>query len=566
MISQTRPTADRTQAAPSPPAHWLRAPRASTMLAVLSLVVLTCVTFWPILNNGFVNWDDPANYLSNGHLGFSADDVTWAWTTFHLGAYEPLAWMVSSGEYVVWQFDPRWYHAVSIGLHAATAVAVYFLTVEILRLCRAGSAFETAAAAAASTAWFAVHPQRVEVVAWITAQPNLLCALFCLWSILAYLHAVEPSGSLNRRWLNVSLALFVASLLSKAPAVSLPVVLLVLDVYPLRRVTSQMAPGQTILALIWEKAWFFLFSAVFSVLAFLAKAQTFHGVLLPYSGFASRVIAAGYSTWFYLSKLVVPSEFLPYYRLPGLVTLSNAAYLVPVLLIFAISLLLLFARKWLPNLLATWVVFLVILAPVSGFVSMSTQLVADRHAYLASMAWCPLLAYGLTTRRVLRARWTSVLAATTCLLAIAWLATSTRKLVPTWHDSETLWRHALDYKSGRTMMAYNNLASAYLENGDVNDAVSLYRSALTDDINPTDLNGRVLVLFNFADVLVRLGRNEEAIEQYQKMAEIAPVGADTHYRWGVALSQAGRRTEATVHFNQALKLDPGRAGANSALP
>jgi len=116
------------------------------------------------------------------------------------------------------------------------------------------------------------------------------------------------------------------------------------------------------------------------------------------------------------------------------------------------------------------------------------------------------------------------------------------------------------------MMAYNNLASAYLENGDVNDAVSLYRSALTDDINPTDLNGRVLVLFNFADVLVRLGRNEEAIEQYQKMAEIAPVGADTHYRWGVALSQAGRRTEATVHFNQALKLDPGRAGANSALP
>jgi len=323
--------------------------------------------------------------------------------------------------------------------------------------------------------------------------------------------------------------------------------------------TSRTVPGQTITALIREKAWFFLFSVVFSALAFLAKAQTFKGVLLPYSGFGSRVIAAGYSTWFYLSKLAVPSEFLPYYRLPGLVTFRNSAYLVPLLLVFAISLLLLLARKWLPNLLATWVVFLVIVAPVSGFISMSTQLVADRHAYLASIAWCPLLAYGLTTRRVLRARWMSVLVAATCMLAIGGLATMTRELVPTWHDSEALWRHAVDYKSGRTMMAYNNLASAYLQSGEVNEAVNLYRSALADDVNPTDLNGRALVLFNFADVLVRLGRNEEAIEQYQKMTEIAPVGAETHYRWGVALSQAGRRTEATIHFKQALKLDPSRA-------
>jgi tetratricopeptide (TPR) repeat protein len=523
------------------------------MLAVLSLVALTCVTFWPILNNGFVNWDDPANYLTNGHLGFSTDDLTWAWTTFHLGAYEPLAWMVSSAEYIVWQFDPRWYHAVSIGLHAATAVAVYLLTVRILRLCRAGSAIAPTAAAAVSTAWFAVHPQRVEVVAWITAQPNLLCALFGVCSILAYLHSVEPSGTLSRRWLNGSLALFVASLLSKAPAVSLPVVLLVLDVYPLRRMTSQTELGQTIPALIREKVWFFLFSAVFSVLAFLAKARTFNGVLLPYAGFGSRVIAAAYSTWFYLSKLAVPSEFLPYYRLPGPVIWRNSAYLVPVLLLSAISLLLLLGRKWLPNLLATWAVFLIILSPVSGFISMSTQLVADRHAYLASMAWCPLLAYGLTTRRVLRARWTRVLAAATCVLAIAWLTTRTHELVRTWHDSEALWQHALDYESGRTMMAFNNLASAYLEKGKVNEALNLYRSALVDDVNPTDLNGRALVLFNFADVLVRLGRNEEAIEQYQRMAEIAPLGAETHYRWGVALERAGRFTEATIHFNQALK-------------
>ncbi|HET9830978.1 MAG TPA: tetratricopeptide repeat protein, partial [Vicinamibacterales bacterium] len=447
----------------------------------------------------------------------------------------------------------RWYHAVSIGLHTATAVAMYFLTVRILRVCRADSALATAAAAAASTAWFAIHPQRVEVVAWITGQPNLLCALFFVCSILAYVRATEPNGSLNPRWLNASLALFVASLLSKAAAVSLPLVLLVLDVYPLRRMTSRTAPSAALLALIEEKVWFFLFSAVFSVLAFLAKAQTFNGVLLPYSGFASRVIAAAYSTWFYFSKLAVPSVFLPFYRLPGRVTSSNSAYLIPLLLVCAISLLLFFGRKRLPTLLPTWIVFLVILAPVSGFISMSTQLVADRHAYLASIAWCPVLAHGLTTRRVLRKRWTNVLAAATCVLAIGWLTTATRTLVPTWHDSEALWNHALNYESGRTMMAYNNLASVYLQKGEVDAAVNLYRSALAEVVNPTDLNGRALVLFNFADVLVHSGRNQEAIEQYQRIAEIAPVGAETHYRWGVALEQAGRRTEATVHFKEALK-------------
>ena len=216
-------------------------------LVAVPLAILTAAAFLPVLDNGFVDWDDDLNFLRNPHFrGLGAAQVKWAWSTFWLGVYQPLAWLLFEAQYVIWELDPRGYHLTSLLLHVANAVVLYVLTVALLVRCRTDCCLESpwrcSLAAGLATALFAVHPLRVEAVAWASCQTvsALRIVLDAGGSRLSacvrdgFIPAVGLAGGLVRP--------VRGGVVIKAVAVSLPAVLLILDVYPLRRLGG--GPGR----------------------------------------------------------------------------------------------------------------------------------------------------------------------------------------------------------------------------------------------------------------------------------------------------------------------------------
>jgi len=224
-----------------PPRRWASHLAVPAVLALASFVV-----FLPALDAGFVNWDDDENFLDNpNYRGLGATQLRWMFTTFLMGHYIPVTWMSLGLDYVVWGMRPAGYHLTNLLLHAANAVLFYFMALRLLRARVADRSTHGSLAltlgSAFATLLFAVHPLRAESVAWITERRDVLSGLFYLGAIVAYLRYCDggvPEGSRTRgtrRWYWASLGLFALALLSKAMTVTLPVILLVLDVYPLRR-------------------------------------------------------------------------------------------------------------------------------------------------------------------------------------------------------------------------------------------------------------------------------------------------------------------------------------------
>ena len=210
-------------------------------LAPALLVVATSVAFLPTLENGFVNFDDIENFLNNrSYRGLGPAQLKWMFTTWNLGGLIPLTWVTLGLDYLIWGMDPAGYHLTSLVLHVLTALVLYFVLLRLLRVAQGPGERDLTAlylGALFGALLFSVHPLRVESVAWVTERRDVLSGLFSLLTVLAYLRAWDTRAGqrLGRTWLLLSLGLFACALLSKAMAVTLPFVLLLLDLYPLRR-------------------------------------------------------------------------------------------------------------------------------------------------------------------------------------------------------------------------------------------------------------------------------------------------------------------------------------------
>ncbi len=313
-----------------------------TCLVVVPLALVVIYAFAPVLDNGFVNWDDTVNFLYNPYFrGLGTAQLRWAWTTFWTGTYRPLAWMLFETEYVFCKLDPRGYHLTSLLLQVATAVVLYIFTMVLLVRCGNDSRLENrwpmSLSAGLATALFMAHPLRVEVVAWATVQSYMLCALFSMLAVLAYLHAFGTTTARRWSWLVGSFLLFVTALLFHAVAVSLPAVLLVLDAYPLRRFWAEPGRwfGPELRRVLWEKVPFLIASLVFMGLAIAAK---------PLSRFPVRqyplsqcVARACYGIWFYVIKTIWPFDLIAVYPLPKDVNWFSLPYSVSIVATLVMS-------------------------------------------------------------------------------------------------------------------------------------------------------------------------------------------------------------------------------------
>jgi tetratricopeptide (TPR) repeat protein len=530
-----------TTSAPTMPASLIK----RLLLVLIPLAVLAA--FWPTLSGDFITWDDDANFLNNPHVReLSWRNLRWMLTTFHMSNYQPLSWLIASLEHALWGMRPAGYHATSLVFHILNAVLFYLVATRLLRL--AAPAADDAAlplAAVSAALFFALHPLRVESVAWLSGQHDLQAGAFYLLAILCYLRAgADPAR--RRRWLAGCAALFAASLLCKANGITLPVVLLLLDFYPLRRLPADPRKWrEPEHRRIWlEKLPLFALAAVAGGVSLVARHQG--GVLQQYSlGF--RVQQAIYGLALYLGNTVFPVGLMPFHPVPQDLRLPPAVVGGSAGLVLAVTAVLLCQRRRWPGALLAWACYVVTLLPVLGLVSVGTQLTADRYTYLPSMAWAVLVGAAVLaglrrsgTRLVLGAGLGAI------LLTFAGLSWRQSSL---WHDSETLFRHVLAQRQDIPEV-HNNLGFVLVNQRRTEEGMAEYRKALAIDPNFTK------AMNNLGLALLGQGRYPEAIAQYRKALDLEPDYAFGHNNLGLALMYLDRPADALPHFQKALDLVP----------
>src|SRR5438445_475708 len=383
-----------------PEAHALTHRWGFWLLPVL-IALVTVVPFLPTLDNQFVNWDDDKNLLKNPHYrGLGWSQLRWMWTPVHLGHYIPLTWMTFGLDYLLWGMNPLGYHLTNLLLHAANAVVFFFVVLRILTRAlpnpsERGEALAVSSGVAALV--FAIHPLRVESVAWATERRDVLSGLFYLVTILMYLRACER-GARGRGSYWLSVAVFVCALLSKSMVVNLPVVLLILDVYPLRRLGGFVGwwsePARRVYV---EKIPFVLLAAAASAVALMAQLSHDTMVLVVQLSALGRLAVSVYGLSFYLWKMVAPVNLSPLYELPPTVNPWAPPFLLSYGLVVAITAIVLAFRRRLPGLPAAWVAYIVVLLPVLGIFQSGPPTAADRYTYLASLGLAILVSAGFVS-------------------------------------------------------------------------------------------------------------------------------------------------------------------------
>ena len=472
-----------------------------------------------------------------------------------MGHWIPVTWLTFGLDHALWRMDPFGYHLTNILLHAANAALFYLLALRLLRLgLTAAGAGTIRLGAIVAALFFAVHPLRVESVAWVTERRDVLSALFYLLTVLAYLRASAAEGPPRRRWLLASLAAYTLGLLSKSLIMSLPFVLLVLDVYPLRRARGSWR------RVLLEKVPYLvlaLAAAVVSVLVVIAKVGLTSPSAYPAT---SRVAMVLYSLEFYLRKTLVPVLLSPMYELPAKVELTSPRFLIAALVVVSVTIGLFRARREWPAPLAVWLVYGLTLAPVSGIVHNGPQIVADRYSYLACLGVALLV--GATVAAVASS---STIArrvrAGVVLVAFAWiggLAALTLQQLPVWRDADEIWKRSLAVNPD-CAFCHGQTGALAGNRGDLDSAIAHFARVVA--LRPGNVHHRR----NLGLALLKAHRPAEAAAQFEQILAKEPGDVDTRIRLGLALAEQGRLAEANREFGRASRDNPRHAGALTHL-
>jgi hypothetical protein len=560
----------------------------TTRRDVMLVAAITLAVFAPTLANGWVEFDDLFNFGENPHYrGLGWRNVVWMFTTAWGGHWTPLSWLTLGLDYCIWGMNPLGYHLTSLLWHAANAALVLMLAQRLLHHVWPTAGLNALRLGAVGAAlFFAVHPLRVESVAWVSERRDLVSGFFYLVTVLAWLTMVEREGVARRRWYAASLAAYGLALLSKAIVISLPAVLAVLAVYPLRRLTpaNWRAPeGRRVLL---ELVPFAMLAALVTA-ATVASFQSRLGSLADYPP-AARLAMAGYGLVFYIRKSLAPADLSPVYELPWVVSALDPAFLVPTLIaLVGLVATILLRRRW-PAGLAVALAYVFTLAPVSGLVHAGPQLVADRYSYLSTLGLALLLGGAVVALVMagavgdLRPSLVRLLLGVVGVWSVA-LAGLTVNQIGIWHDDRTLWEHALaiDPRCGH---CNKGLARYHETSGDAEARFRRLLGSNQDDVDARTRLGAVLVqqrrfpeaeaelrhalrqapdssdaLTYLGLTLLESGRAADAIPVFERAIGLAPTAALPRFGVGRALQASGRDREVQPHLEALQRLEPGLA-------
>ncbi|HVO27060.1 MAG TPA: tetratricopeptide repeat protein [Candidatus Margulisiibacteriota bacterium] len=525
----------------------------------LLIVVLVSVCFSPVVDNDFINLDDPYYFTSNvEYRGLSLSHLRWMFTTLAFSHYQPLSWLSHGIVFSLWGLSPAAFHVGNLVLHAVNAVVLYFVGIALLRH-KSPAATPSLAlygSAALGALFFALHPLRVEAVAWATERQEVLCGVFFLLALLAYLRMVEArrAGAPWLSWYLGSIVCFACSLLSKAAGLMLPLVLLVLDVYPLGRFAAagNTRRAQTLV----EKIPYVALALGATATAFFAKGAEAM-VTLAEHGRLARTVQALYGLCFYLWKTVAPFGLSPLYRLHSPLNVAEPRFVASAVVAIAITVCVVSLRRRCPWALASWTCYVLLLAPVLGIVQAGPQLAADRYTYLACLPWAVLVAAG--THHLWHAAdegRRGVVASSLALAALVLgLGLRTWQQTRVWRDSQTVWDQALRIDPGNDF-AYTNRADARRAKGDLDGALADCTEALR--LNPEQIEAYK----NCGTIRQLRGDLAGALHDFERLIQVgrrhndAVTLAEAYIDHGKALQAQGDIEAAIADYDAAIRFEP----------
>jgi tetratricopeptide (TPR) repeat protein len=502
-------------------------------VAALALVLATVLVYFPVHRYPFIGFDDPGYVTENPRVkaGLTFKSLAWAMTSNYFANWHPLTWISHMVDVQVFGLNAGAHHTVNLVLHVVNTLLLF---VVLWRM--SGAPWRSLAVAAL----FAVHPMHVESVAWIAERKDVLSTLLWLLTMWAYLaYTKDPRV---RRYVLV-LVLFALGLMAKPMVVTLPCVLLLLDVWPLKRAIIGESRRGVWLRLIYEKVPLFALAAASSVVTYLAQRTSGAVESLSKLPLSVRAANALLSYWNYIAKLVWPQDLGLLYPYPK--TLWVGAVLGALVVIIAISILVGRLARTRPYLLVGWLWFVGTLVPVIGIVQVGKQPMADRYTYVPSIGLFVLAVWGawdlLERLRMPRSiAWALPLAATAAYAIVA------RRQVDFWRSGVVLWEHTIAV-TGANYLAENNLGWDLARENKPAEAIPHYLASIRE--SPRFAGSRT----NLALALVAVGHYAEAIEQYEEALRLLPDSYLIHGNLAFALTHVDRLDDAVSHFKQAIK-------------
>lgn len=637
MKSKPKKTvASSGQSGKNPAKKNLYVPNHAFTSPAIIIALITFVLYLPTLKNGFVNWDDYPYILDNipiRHLDWAF--FRWAFSDTGVAMYwHPLTWISHAVDYALWGRNPAGHHGTSILLHALNTGITVWLTNSLLdvindeRRITAGTVlFDQRALLIISSVTgllFGIHPLHVESVAWIAMRKDLLYSLFYLLSLIIYIRyarslktsSFRQAFYLDERYYG-ALLLFFLALSSKPMAVSFPLVLLLLDWYPLRRFNS----GKNLVPLLIEKLPFAVISGIITVVTVISQRSADISDLTESYPLSTRIPAALRALVIYCGKIILPTDLLPLYLYPAKLSLTSPQFLLAATAIALIMCGCFFMARRQPFWLAAVLFFSITLSPALGI----NQVGSDRYIYLPALGLFLLMGlaankiWTITSSKGIGARSFTLGVATALLVSLLYI---TVKQIAIWEDSATLWNYVIahgppnpsafnsrghvyknagafdkaiiDYSMAIALKPYwatyyVNRGTTYCEKGeyakavdDLNKAVSLKsadymvfnnRGAIyfrkgDFDLALADFNTSImlkpdghLAYNNRGMVLKSKGENRKAIGDFDKAIAISPDYSDAYYNRSVLNSEKGDLARAIDDLDRVLSLNPAQVGA-----
>ena len=527
--------------------RWLR------LGICISLAVLTWVVFGQLLQYDFINYDDPRYVYENTNItnGLTIGGIAWAFSHIHSMNWHPLTTISHMLDCQLYGLKPGAHHFTNVLLHSIVAI---LLLLVLQRMTGGPSGSGSIWRSAFVAAVFAIHPLRVESVAWIAERKDVLSGVFFMLTLLTYFRYVRVRSI--GHYLTV-LFMFALGLMCKPMLVTLPFVLLVLDYWPLGRIRGQksdVSGHENLVMLVVEKIPLVGLSAISSVVTFLAQRGAVGWTeQLPV---LARINNAVVTYAAYMWQMLWPVKLAVFYPHPES-RLPLWEIILCLLLLIGITAAAVVLRKSRPYFITGWLWYLGMLVPVIGLVQVGWQGRADRYTYLPQIGLYIAITWGIAD---VTAAWRwqrEILTAGTAIVVglLSWRASVQASY---WRDSETLFTHALAVTSNNDV-AENNLGIVFLQKGNLDEAISLLQAAV--DLRPENSPAHE----NLAKALLQKGQVTDALVHYRRLLELQPDNIEVHNIVGTVLIQQGQAREAVEEWQKVLAIQPDNGNAMSNL-
>ncbi|WP_050785588.1 tetratricopeptide repeat protein [Pedosphaera parvula] len=517
----------------------------------VALTAITLLLYMPSLKGDFVNYDDPDYVTANVEVqkGLTGESIRWAFTTGHASNWHPLTWLSHMVDYQLYELKPAGHHATNLILHTANVLLLFWV------LWRSTKNVWPSAVVAALFAW---HPLHVESVAWISERKDVLSAFFWLltmWAYAEHVRGLKESGKKTMLFYGLSLMTFALGLLSKPMLVTLPFVLLLLDYWPLNRLSLESKSAWP--RLMVEKVPFFLLAFADSVTTFLVQKKGGAVSSLESIALGERIANAFVSYLRYVGKMVWPENLSILYPHPHPAKWPILLVIASVVFVLGMSAAAVVWGRKQRYLFVGWFWFLGTMVPVIGLVQVGIQAMADRYSYIPHIGLFIVLAWGVPEMLASWKQRMEVLVLTTTMALIACLALTLNQ-EKYWCDSVTLFTHATRVTKNN-YLAYNNLGHWLDNQGKPDEALANYQKSI--EINPNYDEAQN----NIGYVLAKKGKPEEAIPYYFSSLRLNPNRAEVHNNLGNAYADLGKLDEAIREYQAALKINTNYAEAYNGI-